>query len=382
MSSTRYLLFISAIAVYLVGSTEFMLSAIMSPLAVVFGVVPEQVSWLISVYAVAYTLAAPIVGYISDRIDKRKILLTSILLLSLDSFAIVLSPNFSVALILRILGGLASAALVPIIFSLVADVIKSDNQASAMGIVMMGMTLGIITGPILAGGLVQYFSWYAPFLLTAIVGLLVFSVAWFILPSSRSSHIPQRSFNCLKQVNIFSLILAKGMWNGVSVSLFLLAGEILRHRTTLATAEVGSFMGLFGIGILLGNVFVARVTAFKMQDAIKLILILLVTFTVLILFISGKLGLIGHGVCLLLLGLTLGLASPISTSLLARQSTSDKGLVLSVSESVNNLVLLSLLPVLSYLIAKNLFGGLQLIVIAMLCSAITLIVISIKFNKH
>lgn len=380
MSSTRYLLFISAIAVYLVGSTEFMLSAIMSPLAVVFGVVPEQVSWLISVYAVAYTLAAPIVGYISDRIDKRKILLTSILLLSLDSFAIIFSPDFSVALVLRILGGLASAALVPIIFSLVADVIKADNQASAMGVVMMGMTLGIITGPILAGGLVQYFTWYAPFLLTAIVGLLVFSVAWFILPSSRSSHIPQRSFNCLKQVNIFSLILAKGMWNGVSVSLFLLAGEVLRYRTTLETAEIGSFMGLFGIGLLLGNILVTRITALKIQDAIKLILILLVTFASLVLFISGKLGLIGHGICLLLLGLALGLASPISTSLLAKQSASDKGLVLSISESINNLVLLSLLPVLSYLIVKNNFLSVQLIVVTMLCGAIALVAISVKFK--
>ncbi|MEX6225151.1 hypothetical protein AB6F55_10055 [Providencia hangzhouensis] len=51
-----------------------------------------------------------------DRIDKRKILLTAILLLSLDSLAIIFCLNFSVAGIFRVIGGMASAALVPVIF--------------------------------------------------------------------------------------------------------------------------------------------------------------------------------------------------------------------------------------------------------------------------
>ncbi|GAB1437590.1 MFS transporter [Providencia sp.] len=382
MSSMRYLLFISAIAVYLVGLTEFMLSAIMSPLAVAFNVSPEHVSWLISSYAMAYTLSAPIVGYISDRVDKRKMILVAIIFLSIDNFAIIFSPNFSIALIFRIFGGLASAALVPVIFSLVADVIKADNQASAMGTVMMGMTLGIITGPILAGVLTQYYSWRTPFLLSAVGSLIVFTIAWFVLPSSRSHHIPVCSFGSLKQKNICCLILAKGLWNGVSVSVFLLAGELLRQRTTLATAEIGSLMGLFGIGLLLGNALVAKVTAVKIHDAAKLIIILLATLCVLVLFISGKLGLVGHSVCILVLGIALGLTSPISTSLLARQSANNKGLVLSTSESINNLVLLGLLPVLSFFIAKNNVFSLQSIVIAILVGAIVLVAMTIRPRKN
>lgn len=187
MTSNRNVLFLSAVIVYLVGTTEFMLSSIMSPLALAFEVSSEQIPWLISSYALAYTLTAPLIGYLSDRIDKRKILLTAILLLSLDSLAIIFSPNFSVAVIFRVIGGVASAALVPVIFSLIADVIKRENQAAAMGSVMMGMTVGIVTGPMLAGILVQYFSWYSPFILTSLCGLFAFSISWFILPSSKKT---------------------------------------------------------------------------------------------------------------------------------------------------------------------------------------------------
>lgn len=50
---------------------------------------------------------------------------------------------------------------------------------------MMGMTVGIITGPIVAGILVQYFAWYAPFVYTAVGCLLVFIIALFTLPHSQ-----------------------------------------------------------------------------------------------------------------------------------------------------------------------------------------------------
>lgn len=133
MTSTHYLLLLSAVAVYLVGTAEFMLSAILSPLATVFHVQADQITWLVSAYALAYTLAAPIIGFLSDRIDRRKIVLMALLLLSLDSLVIIFSPNLLTALVLRGFGGLASAALVPVIFALIADVISESKQATAMG---------------------------------------------------------------------------------------------------------------------------------------------------------------------------------------------------------------------------------------------------------
>ncbi|HEM8305411.1 MFS transporter [Providencia rettgeri] len=380
MTSNRNVLFLSAVIVYLVGTTEFMLSSIMSPLALAFEVPSEQIPWLISSYALAYTLTAPLIGYLSDRIDKRKILLTAILLLSLDSLAIIFSPNFSVAVIFRVIGGVASAALVPVIFSLIADVIKRENQAAAMGSVMMGMTVGIVTGPMLAGILVQYFSWYSPFILTSLCGLFAFSISWFILPSSKKNHTYPHSLSCLIQANILRLIIAKGLWNGVSVSIFLLSGEIIRQRTALETAEIGIIMGLFGIGLFIGNALVAKIAKYKLQDAAKLILILLGILVALVLFITGKLPLVGDCICLLFIGVALGVASPVSTSLLAKESTKNKGLVLSVSESINNLALLITIPAFSLLVTENNLSTLVLSVILIISSAIFLVMATLNLR--
>lgn len=373
MISTHYLLLLSAVAVYLVGTAEFMLSAIISPLAIVFHVQPEQITWLISAYALAYTLAAPIIGFLSDRIDRRKIVLTALLLLSLDSLAIIFAPNLLIALVLRGLGGLASAALVPVIFALVADVMSESKQAIAMGSIMMGMTVGIITGPIIAGVLVQYFAWYAPFVYTAIGCLLVFIIALFTLPHSQKTIGRKLSFKAIKHVGIVRFILAKGIWNGVSVCMFLLAGEILRQRSYLESVEVGSLMGLFGIGLLCGNGLVTKIEKIKASNNAKLVVIILIIMVTITLFLSGWLSLIGYGLCLTVLGGMLGLASPISTAMLARKSAENKGFILSISESVNNLILLSALPIFSLLFAKNYLNVSIILTIVLLSTAIVLV---------
>ncbi|WP_353241706.1 MFS transporter [Providencia sp.] len=351
MTSHRFLLFVLAMAVYLVGATEFMLSAIMFPLANVFNVGTSQISWLISAYALSYAVAAPIIGFFSDRMDKRKMLLAAMLFISIDSIAITSAPSLSVALVLRVFGGVASAALVPITFAFISDVIDENKQAIAMGYVMLGMTLGIITGPIIAGGMTQYFSWKMPFIFMAIGGLLVMLISMKVLPSSKSPTVKQSSLNIYKQKALCQFIIAKGIWNGITVCLFLLAGEVLRSRYQLNSVTIGSLMGLFGVGLILGNSAVSRVVSNIVSELSLVLAILVLLFITIILFISGWLALIGDCFSLFGFGILLGLISPISTSLLARLNVNNKGLVLSISESFNNLVLLLAIPLFSWLIS-------------------------------
>lgn len=156
------------------GVTEFMLSSMFPPIAKAFDTSIDKVSFLISAYALAYALAAPVLGYFSDRINKVKLLLLALVLFSMDGIAIAFSPTIEVAISLRILGGVASAVIIPTVFSLVSDLVPHKNQASAMGGVMLGMTLGIALGPVLAGSLNDFIHWRAPFIFCAIGCLIIF----------------------------------------------------------------------------------------------------------------------------------------------------------------------------------------------------------------
>lgn len=125
---SRFILPTLALAVFFVGATEFMLSAMLSPLAVAFETTPAHAAWLVSSYALSYAVAAPIFGYLSDRIDRRRLLLVSLVLFSIDGLALTIAPSFGAAIVLRVFGGLASAALIPTVFALVADIIPAHRH--------------------------------------------------------------------------------------------------------------------------------------------------------------------------------------------------------------------------------------------------------------
>nr|WP_275370270.1 MFS transporter [Xenorhabdus bovienii] len=140
----RFILPVLALAVFFIGTTEFMLSSMLKPLASVFKTTLDNVAWLVSGYALSYALAAPFFGWLSDRVNRHRLLLISLLFLMVDGLALTFAPNLSTAVGLRIFGGIASAALIPTTFALIAELFPRQKQVSAMGLVMLGMRVLLV----------------------------------------------------------------------------------------------------------------------------------------------------------------------------------------------------------------------------------------------
>ncbi|WP_335674139.1 MFS transporter [Providencia stuartii] len=384
MLSQRYLLLVFAAAVYLVGTTEFMLSATLTPLAEVFSVDPIQVSWLISAYALTYAITAPVLGYFSDRVDRRKLLLAGMLLFAIDSLAIIASPSFGVALIFRICGGLASAIIVPTVFALIADIVPSSQQPVAMGQAMLGMTLGIVLGPVFAGVLTEYAAWYVPFIMTAIGSFIVWFCAYRILPSHQPYDIRQKqaSFRWLRDFKLIRLVGAKALWNGSAVSVFLLAGEVLRHKFKIDSAVIGMVISAFGVGLLVGNWQVKSLSKILYNNHQRLFAVVTLMSIAIIVFMIANYSLLIAIVILFIWGNFLGMAAPLSASIIATESGENKGQVLAVSESLNNIVLFTMLPFLSWLLNQFELKEVGAMVAIILVSALLISLFSMRKNQE
>ncbi|MEQ5117798.1 MFS transporter [Morganella morganii] len=342
-----YTLPVLAFTVFFAGITEFMVSPMLTPLAVAFDVTPAQASWLIAVYTLSYALAAPVLGRLSDRFCRYRMLRTALLLFVADGIALALAPCFSVAVGLRILGGLASAALIPSVFALIAEQFPHDRQASAMGLVMTGMTAGIISGPVIAGWLTVRCGWYAPFLLTAAGSLIMWIICCFVFRgiSSVSAQPATPLTGKGYSLALLGLIAAKGLWNGSAVVMFVLSGELLRHRFGLNTGTIGFISAIFGGGLLTGNLLLPLFRRLSGTETCLLLISLIVMSVMIAGFISGTGGFPGMMLWMLLQGCALGIAAPVSTAIVAELAGARKGEALALSESMNNLSVFILLPV-------------------------------------
>ncbi|WP_323840538.1 MFS transporter [Photorhabdus africana] len=344
--STKYtFLFILSVTVFFVGATEFMLSSMLSPLAIAFGTTAVGASWLVSSYAFSYALAAPIFGYFSDRINRSRLLLISLLFFAADGLAITLAPTLNIAITLRIFGGIASAVIIPTVFALIADIIPYNRQAGAMGIVMLGMTFGIAFGPALAGILTDLINWQAPFLFSALGCVVTFIIGLYCFPSKTAPLKPtNQRLGWFRQWSVVRPLIAKGAWNGAGVSAFLLSGEVLRQRYGFGPTEIGLTVAAFGAGLGLGNLSAGLLRKLCGREEVTLVLISLLLTGVISVFMLVPLTLPGSLGCLIFWGAALGVGAPTSTVVLATRSGPHKGMVLAFAETFNNLGILCLVP--------------------------------------
>ncbi|MGF6177173.1 hypothetical protein [Ensifer sp. 4252] len=101
----------------------------------------------------------------------------------------------------------------------------------------------------------------------------------------------------------------------------------------------------FGFGLTIGNLGIGPVSRLCRKDDVTLVVALALLVLAISTFMLAPLPLAGGLVCLVIWGFALGLAAPASTSMLATRSDADKGQVLAVSESLNNLAILAVLPI-------------------------------------
>lgn len=81
------------------------------------------------------------------------------------------------------------------------------------------------------------------------------------------------------------------------------------------------------------------------------------------------------------LGRFFGMAAPLSTTMVAMRSGENKGQVLAVSESFNNIVLFSMLPLLSWVLSYHGLVTMSMIIMLMLTIAIVLSVLDIRSSQ-
>lgn len=78
-----------------------MLAPMLTPLASAFAAKPADIAWLVSAYAVSYAVLAPLIGLLSDRIGRRRLLLPALALFAADALAVAFAPSLTFAIIAR-----------------------------------------------------------------------------------------------------------------------------------------------------------------------------------------------------------------------------------------------------------------------------------------
>lgn len=234
---------------------------------------------LFSVYSLAQFIASPMLGQLSDRIGRRKVLAGAMLLTAIAQagFAFSISAASIVFLfITRIFAGIASGNI-PVAQAVVADSTPDDKRSSALGVIGAAFGLGLILGPVIGGKLMQI-SPSAPFWVASLLALVNCAFLYITLEESHKTRSRidltrirfKEAFIDIKKAfqhktlrPIF--IVYFFMQFGFAVYMSFASVHLLR-RFHIGDGEFGAYFAFAGLCAVLAQVVVVRLVAKRHKE--------------------------------------------------------------------------------------------------------------------
>lgn len=213
--------------------------------------------WLLLVYAGMQFLFAPLVGNLSDRFGRRPVLLASVFTFAIDNLICALATSYWMLFVGRVLAGISGASF-GTAAAYIADVSTDETRAKNFGLMGIAFGTGFALGPVI-GGLLGEFGPRVPFYGAAVLALLNFICAWFLLPESLAAE-NRRRFQ-LTRANPLGAILQMRrypgvVWVGLVFFCYWLAHAVYpavwsfvaAYRYGWSEGQIGLSLGVFGVG--------------------------------------------------------------------------------------------------------------------------------------
>ncbi len=148
------------------------LAPLLPDIARAFDASPETLGLLSAMYAVPQALGAPLLGPLSDRWGRRRMMLLALGGFTLAGFAAALAPTLAWLAVARVLAGLASSIYVPAAYAWIGDQVPAEHRAAGISNMTMAAPLASMVILPLAGFMDVQFGWRSPFILLALLALL------------------------------------------------------------------------------------------------------------------------------------------------------------------------------------------------------------------
>lgn len=140
------------------------------------GATLDEISMIITGYAIANAIVLPVSAWLSERMGRRKYFLGCIALFTATSVACGFAPNLETLIVFRIFQGLAGGALLPTSQAMIYEQFPKEKAGMAGAIFGMSVMIGPTLGPVMGGYLTDEYGWRSIFNVNLPLGIIAFLI--------------------------------------------------------------------------------------------------------------------------------------------------------------------------------------------------------------
>ncbi|WP_232697213.1 MFS transporter [Brevibacillus daliensis] len=333
----NYRIFILVIGTFIIGTDDFVIAGILPSIADDMNVSIAVAGQLVTAFAIAYAIGAPVLGTITINMPLKALLVLSMLVFTIANGLSIIVTSFEWLFVTRIMAALAAALFTPLAMAASASLVPVTMRGRALSFIIAGITVGLIVGAPIGTWVGNAISWRYSFALVSLVSLITTIGVLILLPK-----IEREAFISIKErLKSFN----KTILLTLSVSIIATTGGFMTYTyiapiiTAITNIEnISIFLLLFGIGALFGNLvggyFTDRIGAPKtLMLSLAGFGILLIAFSVLTLLNPSTLTIVLVSLVALLWGIPGFGMNPALNSYLISLNPNQASMILSFSAS-------------------------------------------------
>jgi len=244
----------------LVGLDRWLIAPLFPSIMKDLNLTAQDVGNCIGVLGLAWGIFAALMGGISDKVGRRKVLIPAIVAFSLLSGFSGLAGGLLSLIAIRGLMGVAEGSFCPTSFAATADASYPRRRGLNLGLQQSGFALfGLALSPIIATQLLNFVTWRWVFALVAIPGLILGAILFFVIrePKAAQEVVSERASaslgHVLKSRNILVAMLALCC---AMTGVFVLSALLPLYLTgylSLGTQKMGLVVSAIGFGGFFGQ---------------------------------------------------------------------------------------------------------------------------------
>ncbi|MGO7043989.1 MFS transporter [Rhizobium johnstonii] len=248
-------LLVLALSSFAIGTTEFVIMGLLPEVAADLSVSIPQAGWLVTGYALAVAIGAPVMAISTAKLKRRTALIALMAFFIAGNLLCALASDYWVLMIARVVTALCHGAFFGIGSVVAAGLVAEDRKARAVALMFTGLTLANVLGVPLGTAIGQAYGWRATFGVVTIIGIVTISGLIAILPRDKQ----QENGSILREI---AALRNGGLWLALSTTVFFAASmfalftyiaPLLRDVTGVSPEGVTWTLFLIGLGLTIGN---------------------------------------------------------------------------------------------------------------------------------
>lgn len=186
-SRRRLVLAICCLSLFIVGLDVTIVNVALPTIQQDFHTPLAGLQWIMDGYTLVLASFLMLAGSTADRLGRRRVFRTGLLLFTLGSLLCSLAPGLGWLVAARVLQALGGSMLNPVAMSIITNTFTdAKERARAIGVWSAVFGLSMALGPVLGGVLVSEIGWRGIFWVNVPIGLAALVLTKLFIPESRA----------------------------------------------------------------------------------------------------------------------------------------------------------------------------------------------------